>query len=237
MKIGKVYKIIHTQSDICYVGSTTASLKSRWWSHKSKYNHSKKTNGRKCAIYEYFEKYGISQFKIILIKEYEVVDKKHILAYEQLWINRLKCVNKCDTLGGFKKHKDKIYAQKNKEKIKERYLKWAEGKEEYLRAQKRDYYKNNKEAINEKAKKYRDNNKEHLRAQKRDYYKNNKEAINEKDKEKYKNNKEAILAKNKEYRERNKDKINARNREKVNCPICDKQLNRTSLSRHKKIHK
>ena len=53
MKIGKVYKIIHTQSDICYVGSTTASLKSRWWSHKSKYNHSKteQTEGTPLKIY------------------------------------------------------------------------------------------------------------------------------------------------------------------------------------------
>ncbi|GMF36438.1 unnamed protein product [Phytophthora lilii] len=48
------------------------------------------------SIFEHFDRHGIEQFKIILIKEYEVADKTHLRAYEQLWINKLRhsCVNK-----------------------------------------------------------------------------------------------------------------------------------------------
>ena len=42
--------------------------------------------------------YGIQNFKIILIKEYMVYrehkkDHRHLFVYEQLWINKMKCIN------------------------------------------------------------------------------------------------------------------------------------------------
>lgn len=89
MKTGKVYKIIHSQSNICYVGSTFNTLRDRFRKHKDCLN-----NKRQCSIVEYFNKYGKDQFSIVLIKEYEVIDRKHLEAYEQLWINKLKPINK-----------------------------------------------------------------------------------------------------------------------------------------------
>jgi GIY-YIG catalytic domain len=74
--IGTIYKIIHAQSDICYVGSTlNKELKQRWKHHKEDY--SKWLNGKPngLSIYPSFKQPGIDQFKIILIKEYEVVDR------------------------------------------------------------------------------------------------------------------------------------------------------------------
>ncbi|GMF38340.1 unnamed protein product [Phytophthora lilii] len=87
--IGKIYKIIHNQSNIIYIGSTFNDLKGRFAQHKADYK--RKHN---ISIYEYFERYGIENFKIILIKEYEVIDRRHLEVYEQLWINKLKPINK-----------------------------------------------------------------------------------------------------------------------------------------------
>ncbi|KAF1780175.1 GIY-YIG domain [Phytophthora cactorum] len=85
--IGKIYRIVHLQSEMCYIGSTFNLLKHRWNGHKSQFKHwdeGKTTKG--CSIYPYFKEHGIDQFKMVLIKEYEVADRAQLLAYEQLWI-------------------------------------------------------------------------------------------------------------------------------------------------------
>jgi len=86
--IGSVYKICHTQSDVVYVGSTFATLRERFRMHK------RTTVQNGCSITPLLIEHGPDQFKIILIKKYEVCDRKHLEAYEQLWINKLKCINK-----------------------------------------------------------------------------------------------------------------------------------------------
>lgn len=97
--IGRIYKIIHTQSDLMYIGSTTKSLKCRWQGHKNGYNTWDKS--KKCvSIYDHFKSHGIDNFQIELIKEYEVVDRAHLRAYEQIWMNKFKsrAVNKYHAL-------------------------------------------------------------------------------------------------------------------------------------------
>ncbi|KAF1780187.1 GIY-YIG domain [Phytophthora cactorum] len=98
--IGKIYRIVHLQSEMCYIGSTFNLLKHRWNGHKSQFKHwdeGKTTKG--CSIYPYFKEHGIDQFKMVLIKEYEVADRAQLLAYEQLWMNRFRrtCVNQKQT--------------------------------------------------------------------------------------------------------------------------------------------
>lgn len=85
MKTGRVYKIVHRTSDIVYVGSTFNELRHRWTYHKNV----KST----CCISKHIQKYGHKQFQIILISKYLVVDRKHLHMYEQLWMNKLKCIN------------------------------------------------------------------------------------------------------------------------------------------------
>ena len=77
--IGRIYKIVHLQSDIYYIGMTTNLLCKRWSSYKSDYN---KENHSKISIYPYMIKFGIENFKILLIKEYDVVYKQHLKVYE-----------------------------------------------------------------------------------------------------------------------------------------------------------
>ena len=142
MKVGKIYKIIHSQSNIIYVGSTFNTLRDRWMRHKIKSG---------CCIYKYIEKYGLNQFKIILIKEYEVIDREHLEAYEQLWINKLKSINEKSAFSIYKLQR-KEYYENNKEL-------------------KKTYYHNNKEKNKEKVKKYQEKNKEKIKEYNKEYNK------------------------------------------------------------------
>ncbi|KAL7680584.1 putative GIY-YIG endonuclease [Plasmopara halstedii] len=53
--IGRVYKIVHSQSDICYVGSTINELRVRWKNHKASNNT--------CAIADHIKEHEADQFK------------------------------------------------------------------------------------------------------------------------------------------------------------------------------
>ena len=98
-KIGRVYRIIcKIDPTIQYIGSTFNELRHRWQHHKRGYVEWLRTKHNQISIYPYFKKYGIENFKIILIKEYNVYasndkDHKHLMVYEQLWISKTKCVN------------------------------------------------------------------------------------------------------------------------------------------------
>lgn len=97
--IGTIYKIYYKlDPTIQYVGSTYYTLTERFDSHLRSYK--KYLNGieRGASIYAYFMYFGVDNFEIEKIKDYLVYredgkDHKHINAYEQLWINKLKCVN------------------------------------------------------------------------------------------------------------------------------------------------
>ena len=147
---GIIYKIIcNLDNNICYIGSTFNQLRHRWNSHKSKFNtwlKNKNCKGGRCSMFKYFEEYGIENFTIIKIKEYLVFrennkDNRHLLAYEQLWINKTKCINN-----------DMAFALiKNNRITNKKYIQYDEGynkksKEEILIRQ-REYKKENKERL------------------------------------------------------------------------------------------
>lgn len=93
-KIGQIYRIIHIHSNISYIGSTfNKRLNDRMSRHKNKSNNT--------CIGKYLKKYGADNFKIILIKKYEVCDRKHLFAMEQLWINKFNCININQTIDWF----------------------------------------------------------------------------------------------------------------------------------------
>jgi glycosylphosphatidylinositol transamidase (GPIT) subunit GPI8 len=127
MIIGKVYKIVcKTNPKIVYIGSTIDKLSRRWRRHC----HSSSV----CVISKYIKEYGIENFNIVLIKEYNVCDKFHLLAYEQLYMNTIKNINVRNAFNILGKEKWKEYHK--------------------------NYYENNKEKIIEKVKEYYENNRE-----------------------------------------------------------------------------
>ena len=197
---------------IYYIGSTYDKLKQRWTNHKTHY----KNNSQKISIFEYFDKYGLEKFSIHLIKSYDVYrvnhnDHKHLKAYEQLWINKLKgCCNKISAFQPLKKEQlkksSKKYREKNKEQIKEQKKEYRENNKEQIKQYWKQYNEKNKEEIKQKNKEYNEKNKEKIKERKKEYRENNKEQIKERKKQYYEKNKEEIKQKNKEYQKEYREK-------------------------------
>ena len=82
LKLGRVYKIICTMSDNVYVGSTFKTIEERWSYHKYIFQSWLRGNGSTISIYPSMKEYGVENFKIELIKEYQVCDRKHLEMYE-----------------------------------------------------------------------------------------------------------------------------------------------------------
>lgn len=98
-----------------------------------------------------------------------------------------------------------------------------------------EYKIKNKDILKIKRKEYKLNNKEKIKEQNKEYRLNNKEEIKDKSIEYYENNKEQINKNSKEYYEKNKEKLNKRRREGIQCPQCNKEMCRDSLSKHIKL--
>ena len=91
---GYIYKISNTDESIVYIGSTIQTLEKRWISHKSKYKQWIEGKCRPCAIFHQFKEHGIGSFKIDLLSEHDIDDRKQIFEFEQLTIDRTECVNR-----------------------------------------------------------------------------------------------------------------------------------------------
>lgn len=87
---GYIYKISNNQDDYCYVGHTITSLDTRYSAHKHDYLN-KKINS--CSSKIIFDKYGLENCKIELIKEVEVEDLREILDIETKYIHLLNTCN------------------------------------------------------------------------------------------------------------------------------------------------
>jgi len=238
MKTGKIYRIIHLESDIQYVGSTFEKrLSDRMSHHRNCYNAwiKDKTNN-KCMIYPHFEKHGIDKFKMILIKEYKVCGRKHLQAYEQLWMNKLKCVNKCSAMK-IKRVYNVHYNRNNKEKLQNYKKKYYEENGEFVRQKSRAYRENNLEKVREAQKQYQQNNREKLQKYKKDHYEANKETIAQRAKGYRDANKQATAQRAKKYREKNKEAIAQKKKEKVLCVACKKHLTKDGIKRHERTEK
>lgn len=169
MKTGRVYKIIVQEGNECYVGSTFNTLRDRFGKHKGLY----KKSANKCSVSKLFDKYGVDKCKIILIKEYEVEDRKHLEAYETLWICKLKSINMVmpfsNKIREIRNMRKKEHYQKNKESINE-------SRKDY----RKEYYENNKEKHHKLTKEWYENNKEKHHELSKKHYEKNKEKINAK---------------------------------------------------------
>lgn len=163
---GSIYQIYtETNPNIHYIGSTMSKLSKRWKGHLDGYNQYLLDRSEIVSIYPYFESLGIENFKYRLIKEYDVVDKYHLLgpvetglAYEQLWINKLKPINIQKYLfktRHIQKALDRIKYNNNKERILNNCKKYYQKNIETIKERNRTYRENNIEKIKErKTKKY-----------------------------------------------------------------------------------
>ena len=123
---GKIYKIISSQTDKVYVGSTINKyLSNRIAAHRSYLVQF--SEGNKC--YRYTSSFELLQYddaRIILLEEYPCQRREQLLAREQRWIdNTVNCVNtkKCSsglTKAEYKRKTDRVYRLKHDQQIKDR---------------------------------------------------------------------------------------------------------------------
>lgn len=83
-----IYKI--TGGDLCYIGSTTESINTRYSKHKNNYRVWKAGgNMRKCSSFELFETFGVENCKIELLEQTETLKER-----ERFYVENNVCVNK-----------------------------------------------------------------------------------------------------------------------------------------------
>jgi len=178
MMKGKIYKIIHNQSNWCYVGSTFDELRYRWKKHKDNYKCWLKKgcyNNTKFSCWEFFKLNGIENFKIVLVKEYEVVDRRHLNALESLWIYKLKGCNKNNPFGITDTKLYQTWWNRQRWKNDNEYREKDRDRkrtEEYKKKEK-EYKIKNKERIGEKTKEYYVKNAEKLKEKKKEWNEKN----------------------------------------------------------------
>jgi hypothetical protein len=162
--IGHIYVIRTTlDTSFCYIGSTFDRLSKRFENHRNSYNNwlqdRIKHKRRYISIFDYFKKYGSNNFKIDLIKSYQVCrvhkkDHKMLHALETLWINKTKnCINQKVPFNPLRENKI------------------------YRKSDKRKYYENNTEKIKVNYKNYKKKNYEKNKEYMKKYYENNKQKV------------------------------------------------------------
>ena len=170
IKTGKTYRIVSTNTDKIYVGSTTLKLSKRLREHVNDYNRFLLGNFGKVMSFEIIK---LGDYQIELLEDHGEITKLELHKFERaaMLLYSDMIVNKCIPSGlGSKKECDAEYRAKNKEKIQE---------------QKAEYYQKNKEKRLEQQTEYYQKNKEKINEQQTEYYQKNKEKIKEKINEKF----------------------------------------------------
>ena len=233
--IGIIYFIkCNKNSKLLYIGSTIKTIKERYKFHYYNYKNRKYT----FSLTKYFNKYGIRTFYIEKYKEYKIIDKKHLLAYEQLAINKFKnkIVNKNNPFGllklkpkNYNKINRKKYYEKNKDKLTyKKRIYYRTHKEKYKQQyyNNLEYYKNyrvkNKKNINAYSAEYRVKNAVYFK----NYRVKNADILKKKSKLYYLKNKEKRKANynyiyNKEKLKQYYLKKKEENKDKYKCECCN----------------
>ena len=89
----KIYKIVSSNTDKCYVGSTTKSLSKRLSGHKAHMNCGRNTTSKQIL--------ELGNYSIELLELFPCNSKKELCERERYYIDTLNCVNKvipCRTL-------------------------------------------------------------------------------------------------------------------------------------------
>lgn len=170
-----VYKIVSTKGDMCYVGSTTKTLRERFDHHKNDY----RTDKAKCMSRELFDMYGVDTCIIVPIREFDDIDPEVLRVHEALWVLKLRpnSVNVCLPFGEQKikwlrvQYK-KQWQEEHKEEITERRKqRYEEHKEEILARQSERsklWRERHRDELLKREKLYREQHRDELRERARE---------------------------------------------------------------------
>ena len=166
----KIYKIISTHTDKCYVGSTTKDrLSNRLAGHRSDLKTGIAITSK--YILE------LGDYEIVLLELYPCNSKDELHARERYYIEALDCVNKC-----IPNRSQKEYKLNNKDKIKETKKEYRLKNKDKIKEYNKEYHLKNKDKIKETKKEYRLKNKDKTKEYNKELYIKNKDAITEKSK-------------------------------------------------------
>ncbi len=155
-QLGKIYKIVDNTNGDIYIGSTCEpNLARRLATHMSNYKHKRRNITS-------FQIFANNNYNIVLIELYPCNSKDELHARERIYIESLKCVNKCIPTRT-KNEYMKTYTKVNKEY----YTQYRIDNLEQIKQTIQKYRNENKEKIYEKSKvkflcmcgKYRDGHK------------------------------------------------------------------------------
>jgi len=168
MIYGYIYKLYCITTGECYIGSTK-NLKRRIIKHRipSNKNISKNILERKNYIF-------------LILQEGKYINLDHLRAIENSYIEKLDCINKIRSFFNTNEQQ-KIYNEKNKDKIKEQRKLYLEKNKDKIKERQKIYYIKNQDKIIE----FRKNNHDKIKEQHNKWYQKNKDKYNEKKRKNY----------------------------------------------------
>ena len=170
---GKIYKIVNSETDDVYVGSTTQPLSKRFYDHKNMLNNNKSINRK---LYTTIKQIGIEKWFIELIENFPCNSKEELNAREGFWIRQMSTLN--SQIAGRTKPQ---YYEDNKEQLLNKQKTYRESHLEQERERVRQYQQddNNKERMARVRKEYYRNNIEKFKNYHKEYYQQNKNKVQE----------------------------------------------------------
>ena len=180
----KIYKVICSETQKIYIGSTCQPLYKRLFQHKSSSNQ--------CMSKTFINP------TIVLIENFSCENKEQLIKRERYYIDSLECVNK-NKPGRSKKE----YYHDNIDKISENHKHYYQDNIDKILEYHKQYYQDNKDKIAENQKQYQQDNKDKIAEYHKQYKLDNKDKI----KEYYQDNREKRIEQVKQYNQDNKDKI------------------------------
>ena len=139
---GKVYQIICNVTGLCYIGSTIQTLSARMTGHRSDYK--KHLNGAKvyCKSFIILEN---NDYRTELICEYPCWSKMELCREEGKYQRKIECVN-TKIAGRIKTE----YYQDNKDKIKQRDIRYRRDNKDNIKEREAKRYHDNKDEIKQR---------------------------------------------------------------------------------------
>jgi hypothetical protein len=171
---------------------------------QGEHNSNLRSENYNYLLYEKCREHKIENIILELVED--EVEEEDLKIREQFYIDKLK-----STLNTYRAIRT---IEDTKQIKREEGIRYRANNTEKLKIQKKEWQENNKEKLTNYLKEYYENNKETLTNYLKDYYENNKDKIKEKNKERYENNKEKL-------------------KEKVKCDLCNKEIRKDNLKRHK----
>jgi hypothetical protein len=139
---GKIYKIISSECDLVYYGSTVETLDERLRIHLEQYKRYLKEKFNYITSFKLLEK---ENYEIVLVENYPCNSKKELRLREGEYIKNNQCVNK--RIEGRTK---KQYREDNRDIIRQKKKIYREENREIISQQRRQYREENREKILER---------------------------------------------------------------------------------------